>query len=86
MFRGRDSATLQHVFKDNLQEIYDRLFDIDVDALAVPEDYYSAIAEAIESARDHESVELEPHLLLYLMEFYRIVEIGGANNPFACMD
>ncbi len=50
MFRGKDSATLQQLFRDNLQEIHDRLFDIDVDAMEVPEDYYSAIAEATDSA------------------------------------
>ena len=35
-----------------LLAIYDRLFDIDADALVVPEDYYSAIAEASELAGD----------------------------------
>jgi hypothetical protein len=44
MFIGMDNASLQQLFRDNLQEIHDILFDIDADALAVPEDYYSAIA------------------------------------------
>ena len=50
MFRGKDSAALHKLFRDSLQELYDMLFDIDADALAVPEDYYSAIAEASELA------------------------------------
>ena len=54
-------------FRDRLHEIYDRLFDIDADALEVPEDFYSAIAAAIETAGDNHNVELEPQLLLYLM-------------------
>ena len=86
MFRGRDSGTLHQLFRGSLQELYDMLFDIDAHALAVPEDYYSAIAEASESTRDRHSIELEPHLLLYLMEFYKIVKIGGINNPFASME
>ena len=34
MLRGRDSATIRQLFIDSLHEIYDRLFDIDVDALS----------------------------------------------------
>ena len=86
MFRGMDIATLKQLFKDNLQEMYDKLFEIDADALAVPEDYYSSIAEATDSAGDNHNIEMEPQLLLYLMESYKIVKIGGINNPFACME
>jgi len=60
MFRGRDSATLQQLFIDNLQEIYDRLFHIDVDALAIPDDFYTSIAEATESTGESHIIELEP--------------------------
>ena len=67
MFRGKDSATLRQLFNDNLQKIYDRLFDIDADALAIPDNFCKAIAEATESAGDNQSVELEPQLLLYLI-------------------
>jgi len=86
MLRGIDNATIQQLFRDNLQEIYDGLFDVDADALEVPEDYYSAIAAATETAGDNQSVELEPQLILYLMEFYKIIKIGGINNPFACIE
>ena len=37
-------------------------------------------------ARDRQSIELEPQILLYLMGFCKIVKIGGINNPFACME
>jgi hypothetical protein len=86
MLRGKDSAALHQLFRDSLQELYNRLFDIDADALVVPEDYYSAIAEASELAGDRRSMELDPQVLLYLMEFYKIVKIGGINSPFACME
>jgi hypothetical protein len=86
MLRGRDRAAIQQLFRDNLHEIYDRLFDIDADALEVPEDYSSSIAAATATSRDNQNVELEPQLLLYKMEFYKIVKIGGINNPFACVE
>ena len=56
MFKGRDSAALHQLFRDSLQELYDKLFEIDADALAVPEDYYSAIAEASELAGDRQII------------------------------
>ena len=86
MFRGRDIAILQQLSRDNLHEIYDRLFDIDAEVLAILKDYYTTIADATESARDNQSVELDPQLILYLLEFYKIIQIGGANNPYACME
>ncbi len=64
MFRGRDSATLHQLFRGSLQELYDMLFDIDAHALAVPEDYYSAIAEAIKLVGDRQSIEQDPQILL----------------------
>jgi hypothetical protein len=64
MLRDKDNATIQQLSKDCLHEIHDKLFDIDADALEVPEDYYSAIAAATKTAGDNQSVELEPHLLL----------------------
>ena len=86
MFRGMDSAALHQLFRGSLQELYDMLFDIDADALAVPENYYSAIAEANELAGDRQSIELDPQILLYLMEFYKMVKIRRINNPFLCME
>jgi len=86
MFRGRDGASLHQLFRNRLQELYERLFDIAADALAVPEYYYSAIAEESEQAGDKQNIELDPQIhLLYLMEFYKIVKIGGVNIPFASM-
>ena len=73
MLRGNDNATIHQLFRDSLHEICDRLFDIDADALEVPKDYYSAITAAIETSRDSQNVE--PQLLLYLMEFYKIAKI-----------
>ncbi len=86
MLRDGDNATIQQLFRDCLQEIYDKLIDIDADPIEVPEDYYSAFATAPKTTRDNQNVELEPQLLLYLTEFYKIVRIGGINNPFACVE
>ena len=51
MFKGKDSTTLHPIFRYIIREIYDRLFDIDADALAIPENFYKAIAKATVSAR-----------------------------------
>ena len=38
-FRGKDSNGIQHLLRDNVQEIYDRLYDIDAELMDPPEDY-----------------------------------------------
>ena len=55
-----DSASLHQLFKDSLHELYGMLFDIDADALAATEEYYSAIAEARELAEDRQSIGMDP--------------------------
>ena len=53
--------------------------------LSIPKKDYTAIAVATAAARVSQSVELDPHVILYLFKFYSIVKIRGANNPYARM-
>jgi len=85
MFIGKDHAGLRQLFRDIAQEIYDRLVSLDADTLNVPDDYYSALSEAVEAAGDRHYVELGPQHTLYLFEYYKINKVGGANSPYACM-
>ena len=48
-------------------------------------DYYTAISDAMEIARDNHTVELDSHHLLHLFEILKIVKVGGDHNPYACM-
>ena len=85
-FRGKDSNGIKQLFCDNLQEIYDRLYDIDAEPMDPHEDYYTTIATATKAAGEEHTTEMDSHTLLYLLEFYRITKIGGPNNPYACAE
>ena len=74
------------LFRDNLREIYDRLFDIDAEPMDIPEDYYTAIATASEAAGEGHTSEMKHHALIYLFEYYKITKIGGANSPYTCAE
>ena len=49
-FRGKYNNGINQLFRDNLHEIYDRLFDIDAEPIDISENYYTAIATATEVA------------------------------------
>ena len=74
------------LFRDSLQELYDRLYDIDAEQLSHPEDFYTALSEATETAGDSHTVALDTLNPLYLLEFYKIVKIGGIRSPYACIE
>jgi hypothetical protein len=38
-FRGKDHNGIQQLFRDNLREIYDKIFDINAEPLPTPEEY-----------------------------------------------
>jgi hypothetical protein len=82
-FRGKDISSLLQQFKDNLHELYDRLYVIDAAHLSQPEDFYTALSDATETAWDSHFVALDTLHTLYLVEFYKIVKIGGINSPYA---
>ena len=45
-FRGKDSSSLLQLFRDSLQELYDKLYGIDAKHLNQPEDFYTALSDA----------------------------------------
>jgi len=86
MFRGKDGGSLQQIFRDNLQEFYEGLVLLnDTEPFIIPDDSYTTISEATESARDSQPAELEPRHTLYLFEFFKIHKIGGINSPYIRM-
>ena len=85
-FRGKDSGNLLQLFRDSLQELYDRQYDIDAEQLSQPEDFYTALSEAIETAWDSHSAAMNTLHTLYLFEFDKIVKIGGIHSPYACIE
>jgi hypothetical protein len=85
-FRGKDNNGIQQLLLDNLQEIYDRLYDIDAELMELLEDYYTTIATATEAAGEGHTTELDPHTLLYLLEILRITKVGGPISPYACAE
>ena len=85
IFRGKDHVGLHQLFRDCTQEIYDNIVSLDDDGLDIPYDYYTALSDALEGARDRHYVELSPQHQLYLFEYYKISKVGGVNNPHACV-
>ena len=75
MFRGKDHVGLHQLFRDNAQEIYDRLASLDADTPNVPDDYYSTLSEAVEAAGERHYVELDPQHTLCLFEYYKISKV-----------
>ncbi len=84
-FRGKDHAGLHQLFRDYTQKIYDRIVSLDADILDVPDDYYTALSESVETAGDRHYVKLSPHHQLYFFEYYKLSKEGGANSPYACI-
>jgi len=86
VFGGKDKNNLHKLFRDNLRELYYRLFDIDAKARDALEDNYTAISYVMEAARDNHTVEINTHHLLHLFEFFKIVKIRGVHSSYACME
>ena len=45
-FRGKDINSLLQLFRDSLQELYDKQYDIDAEHISHLEDFYTALSEA----------------------------------------
>jgi hypothetical protein len=84
-FRDKDHAGLHHLFRDNTREINDRIASLDAEILEIPDDYYSALSDAVEAAGDRHYIKLSPRHTLYLFEYCKISKVGGANSPYAYM-
>jgi hypothetical protein len=54
--------------------------------LDIPEDYYIAISNATKAAGEGRTTKMEHHDLPYLLDYYKINMIGGANSPYACAE
>jgi hypothetical protein len=85
-FKGKDNNGINHLFRENIHEIYDMPFDIDVEPIDIPVDYYTTIANATEATGEGHKAKIDPHTLLNLFEYYKITKIGGVNNPYACAE
>ena len=62
------------------------LYDIDAKPMDLSEDYYTTIAIATKATGEGHTSEMDPRTLLYLFEYCRITKIGGANNPYVCVE
>jgi len=82
---GRITTGSNSYSKDNLREIYDKIFDIDAKPLPTPEDYYTPLANAIEAAGEGHTTTMDQHELLYLFEYHKISKVGGVSSPYACV-
>ena len=83
MFRGRDIGSLQHLFRDILQNYYDDMVtNHATEPFSILNDYYTAIAEAIESAGDNGHATLYSQYKLYQFKFYWITKVDGINSPY----
>jgi hypothetical protein len=83
-FKGKDHNGIHKLFRDSLREIYDKIFGIDAEPLPTPEDYHTAISNAIELAGEGHTATMDQHDLLYLFEYHKIIKVGGVNSPYAC--
>ena len=85
-FRGKGSNGIHKLFRDILREIYDKIFDIDAEPLPIPEDYYTAIANATEAVGEEHTSMMDDYDLLHLFEYYKITKVSGVNSPYACAE
>ncbi len=56
MFRGRDGVFLQHLLKDNLPAHYEALLGNVLTDYIVPNDFYTAITNAMDFAREKPTI------------------------------
>ena len=69
-FRDKDNISLLQLFRDNLQDLYDMQYDIDEEHLSQPKDFYTALSDATETARDNHYVALDTLHTTYLITYY----------------
>jgi hypothetical protein len=67
-FAGKYNNGINQLFHDNLREIYDEIFDIDVEPFDIPEDYCTVISNATEAAGEGHTTKMDHHDFLYLFE------------------
>ena len=52
----------------------------------MPDDYFTALNDAMQASADQTAVDLDSRTILYLFEFNRINKTGGINNPYATIE
>jgi hypothetical protein len=68
-FRSLDAGSLLQIFKDNLKDMYDNTISLDIaDSHLVPEDYFTALNDAMKAATNQPAVELDIKTHLYFFE------------------
>ena len=60
------------------------LYDLDAEHVNQPEDFYTSLSDAAKAARDSRYADLDASHMLYILESYKIVTIGGIHNPYSC--
>jgi hypothetical protein len=86
MFRGRDGTSLHRLFRDNLLAHYEALLGNAHADYIVPNDYYTAIIDAMDFVGDIPTLELHSPELLYLFEFYRCTKTSGTSSTYICLE
>ena len=74
-FRGKDNNNLLQLFRVNLHEMYDKLYDLVVEHGNQPEDFYTSLSDATQTARDGQYADLDASHMLCLFKFYKIDKI-----------
>ena len=69
-----------------MHEMYDMLYDLDAEHVNQPEDFYTALSDAAKTTRGSYYAGLDASYMLYLLDFYKIVKVGGIHNPYACIE
>jgi len=83
MFRERDNIGIRALLIESLQAHYEVVLDNNGNQdYTIPNDFYTAISDAIDYAGDATIVELHSPELLCLFEFYKISKIGGTVSPY----
>jgi hypothetical protein len=87
MFRGLDGTSLRALLGESLHAHYEALLDANGNhGYNIPNDFYTAVSNAIDYAGDTKNMELHSPELLYLFEFYRINKIGGTVSPYVSIE
>ena len=89
LLRGKDNGELRALFKDNLNDISDKLIlNIDCD-FQPPKDLIDSLVTSISAAelQNEATITMEPTDLLYLFEFNHIYKVvGGIASPYATIE
>jgi hypothetical protein len=82
IFRDLDGGSLLQLSKDNLKDINKNTIFLDsADAFQVPENYFTALNDAVEAATDLNTVKLDARTQPHMFESNKITKTGRIDNP-----